>query len=394
MPRLADVVAALESRWPPSLAEDWDAVGLVCGDRGAEVARALFCVDVTDGVADEAERLGADLVVAHHPPFLRGTSTLDGPTGRVVQRLVRGGTALHVAHTNADSAVGGVSDVLAGLLGVVDAVPLQPRPVEPLDLWSVLVPDRRRRPGARRPARRRRAGRLGDYDRCSWSTTGTGRFRPLDGSRPTIGRVGEPEAVEEARVQVVAPRSRRRAVAAALAASHPYEEPGADVLETVGGLVGTGARTGIGRVGRLAEPTTLAAFADAVAVALPSTAWGVRVAGDGDRRVERVAVCGGSGDSLLGAAAAAGADVYVTSDLRHHPASDARAGGGPALVDAAHWATEQPWCVAAARELSETTGVRTAVSAVRTDPWTGHAHPPPPRAPEVHPAPVPAEDRT
>jgi dinuclear metal center YbgI/SA1388 family protein len=134
---------------------------------------------------------------------------------------------------------------------------------------------------------------------------------------------------------------------------------------------------GIGRVGELPEAEPLAAFARRVAAALPATSGGVRVAGDPDRPVRRVAVCGGAGDTFFGAARQAGADVYVTADLRHHPASEALEAGGLALVDVAHWASEWPWLEGAARTLRSTleatgTNVETYVSTLVTDPWTAH----------------------
>ena len=124
---------------------------------------------------------------------------------------------------------------------------------------------------------------------------------------------------------MVLPRGRRAAVVAALRAAHPYEEPAFDVFE----LADLPSARGLGRIGSLPAPEPLHAFADRVAAALPATAWGVRAAGDPDRPVQRVAVCGGAGDSALGAAAAAGVDAYVTADLRHHPASEHLLAGRP-----------------------------------------------------------------
>lgn len=272
MPKLSDVIAALEVLWPPEWAEQWDAVGLVCGDPDAEVRQVLFAVDPVQEVADEAIRLGADLLVTHHPLWLRGTTTVaaTGFKGRVVHSLIKNDVALHVAHTNADRADPGVSDALAAALGLRVTGPLVPDPTDP-------------------------AG-----------------------------------------------------------------------------------RRGAGRLGELPEPMTLAEFAERAARGLPVTATGLRVAGDPRRQVRTVAVCGGSGDSFLDDVRRSGADVYVTADLRHHPVSEAQQAGPPALVDAAHWATEWPWCEQAARRLDEVAerngwDVRTHVSHAVTDPWTAHA---------------------
>lgn len=262
---LRDVIAALDARYPPALAEGWDAVGLVCGDPAEPVRRVLFAVDPTSAVVDEVLETGADLLVTHHPLLLAAVHGVpaDDPKGRVVHRLVRAGAALFVAHTNADRAPDhGVNDALAAVVGLLDAMPLEPVPGDP--------------------------------------------------------------------------------------------------------------RAGLGRVGRLAATVSLREFAERVAAALPATAGGVRVAGDPRRPVRTVAVCGGSGGSTVGAAAAAGADVLLTSDLKHHAAADVIESSGPALCDVAHFASEWPWLPVAAdvlrRDLSGR--VEVAVSRRRTDPWT------------------------
>ncbi|MEU6742260.1 Nif3-like dinuclear metal center hexameric protein [Streptosporangium sandarakinum] len=269
MPTLADVVDELESTYDPRWAESWDAVGLVCGDPAAPVRRILFAVDPVPVVAEEALAWGADLIVTHHPLYLRGTTSVAATTfkGRLVHTLIRNDIALFAAHTNADVADPGVSDALARAVGLTG--PLTP-----------LVP----------------------------------------------------------------------------AADDP--------------------RRGLGRIGSPAAPVTLREFARQAARGLPATAGGLRISGDPDREVRRVAVSGGAGDSLLGAARAAGVDVFLTADLRHHPASEfTEEPGGPALIDAAHWATEWPWLADAARRLASGLAakgntVETRVSETVTDAWT------------------------
>jgi len=194
---------------------------------------------------------------------------------------------------------------------------------------------------------------------------------PLAGAHPTIGEVGTLEVVDETRIECVLARAARPRVVAALLAAHPYDEPAYDVVE----LADPGAAaTGTGRIGSVAE-TTLEAFARQVAEALPETAHGVRVAGDADRVVRRVAVCGGAGDFLLDTVRHTDADVYVTSDLRHHPASEFLEQEGPALVDVAHWAAEWTWLPVVARTVAQTLGdtVEARVSTICTDPWTSRA---------------------
>ena len=148
------------------------------------------------------------------------------------------------------------------------------------------------------------------------------------------------------------------------------------------GTAAAGGGRGIGRVGRLPTPVPLADLTATAARVLPPTAWGVRASGDPDRLVATLAVSGGSGDGFLGAAAAAGADAFLTADLRHHPASEVAAAEGPALLDAAHWATERPWLDDLAAFLRDTLEVDARVSDLDTDPWTLHAASPRTKEPE------------
>ncbi|MBM4721715.1 Nif3-like dinuclear metal center hexameric protein [Rhodococcus hoagii] len=375
VPTLADVIGALETAYPPALAESWDSVGLVAGDPADEVRKVVVAVDATAAVVDEALASGAQLLLVHHPLLLRGVDTVGAhtPKGALLHRLIRGGCALYSAHTNADRADPGVSDALAGALGLVATRPLVPIPDTATDKWVVMVPttDTVR---IREALFAAGAGELGDYRECSWTVTGDGQFRPLPGAAPTLGVVGEVETVREDRVEVIAPRRSRARILAALRAAHPYEEPAFDVFETADF---PGSR-GLGRIGELPEPQTLREFTARVAAALPRTEWGVRAAGDPDRVVRTVAVCGGSGDSLLDTVSGLGADVYVTADLRHHPADEHLRRGGPALVDVAHWASEQPWCAQAKGVLDGRFGSVDAwdvrVTELRTDPWTVACH--------------------
>lgn len=406
-PTLADVVALLEDRYPPSGAADWDAVGTVCGDPAQPVRRVMFAIDATAGVVDEAIAWGADLLVTHHPLLLRGVHSVAATTakGAVVHRLIRAGCALHAAHTNADAPEGGVPESLALAVGLVDLTPLVPAPGQALDKHVVFVPldhadalvDALAAAGA---------GELGDYRRCAWRTTGTGTFIPGEGAEPAIGSRGEVAEVTEARIEMVAPRALRERVVAAMRAAHPYEEPAFDVLEGAA----LASATGAGRVGRLEPPMTLRAFAERVAEVLPPTAQGVRVAGDLDARVTRVAVVGGSGDSFFDAVRSAGADVYLTGDLRHHPALELRERAGfeaasagrpreagrPFLVDVAHSASEWPWLARAAAHLADDvaaahgTTVETRIAEQSTDPWTARV---PSAARESHEPHMPREPR-
>ncbi|WP_328322103.1 Nif3-like dinuclear metal center hexameric protein [Kribbella sp. NBC_00382] len=370
---LADVLKVLDRLYDPAWAESWDAVGLVTGDPEQPVRRVLFAVDPMREVVDEAISGDFDLLVTHHPLLLKGVSSVAAttPKGRVIHDLIRSGTALHVCHTNADNANPGVSDALAAALTLTETQPLKAMPGEPMDKVVVYVPvgETQAMIDALGVAG---AGRVGSYERAAWSAAGEGTFRPLEGADPAIGRVGEIERVAEDRVEMVLPRGRRRAVVEALRAAHSYEEPAFDLYE----MAALPSTRGGGRVGVLAEPLSLKQFAELVAERLPRTEHGVRVSGDPERLIETVAVVGGAGDSEFDRVRAAGVDAYVTADLRHHPATEARAyDEGPALVDVAHWASEWPWLKDAERLLiaglaEQGSTVDTHISTLCTDAWT------------------------
>ncbi len=372
VPRLQEVLAALDEWYDPRWAESWDAVGLVCGDPAEAVERILLAVDAVPATVDEAIERGAQLLVTHHPLLLTGVHGVPAtdPKGALVHRMIRHGVAHLVAHTNADVADPGVSDALAGRLGLRDVRPLDPQ-TEPLDKLVVYVPtpDTDRLIDALAVAG---AGRLGDYDRCAWTVEGTGTFRPGPGAQPAIGTSGHIERVVETRLEMIIPSGRRAAVVAALRTAHPYEEPAFDVLP----MAPVPSGRGTGRVGEI-EPMPFGAFVDHAAAVLPATSWGVRAAGDPGRVVSRIAVCGGSGGSLVPDARRVGADVLLTADLKHHPAVEAvleRPQDGLALVDAAHWATEAPWLDHVAARLRNRFGttVEVSVSTTVTDPWNLH----------------------
>ena len=365
--RLADVIAVLDAAYPPGLAQGWDSVGLVCGDPDDPVDSVTVAVDATaEVVASVAER---GLLLAHHPLLLRGVDTVAAstPKGALIHHLIRRSAALFTAHTNADSANPGVSDALAEVLGLTVEGVLEPAAGGPqVDKWVIYVPPESAQ-AVRAAVFEAGAGHIGDYSQCSWSITGIGQFLPDDGATPAVGTVGALERVPEDRVEVVAPARLRGPVLAAMRAAHPYEEPAFDVLS----LAPLPTGVGLGRIGRLPRPQRFADFVAAVDSVLPRTTWGIRAAGDPDRPVAVVAVCGGAGDSLLAAASAAGVDAYLTADLRHHPADEHRRACGVALVDVAHWASEHPWCSQAAELLRARFGAAlpVAVSDIRTDPW-------------------------
>ncbi|HJD78487.1 MAG TPA: Nif3-like dinuclear metal center hexameric protein [Corynebacterium pollutisoli] len=374
MTTVGDIRSILDTAYPPALAESWDAVGLICGDPADEVHKVAFALDCTQAVAEEAVRLGAQMLVVHHPLLMRGVTSVaaDTPKGKVIHTLIRGGVALFAAHTNADSARPGVNDRLAELVGIVPGRPILPKSGGGVDKWGVHVP-----PAdvdtVKKALFDAGAGEIGNYRDCAFDIEGTGQFTPVEGADPTDGEIGQTYRAAEVRVEFVAPARLRRPLIDALRAAHPYEEPAFDILE-MADTTDTADALGLGRIGELPEPMTLREFTQQVADALPVTEWGVRAAGNPDAVVQKVAVSSGSGDSFLDAVRGLGVDVYVTSDLRHHPVDEYLRAGGPPVIDTAHWASEFPWTSQAAEIVGEKAGVDTHVIDLRTDPWTLSAH--------------------
>ncbi|MEO6700940.1 MAG: Nif3-like dinuclear metal center hexameric protein, partial [Jatrophihabitantaceae bacterium] len=263
MPKLAELIDALNAWYPPATAESWDAVGLSCGDPAAEVDRVLVALDCVPATVAEALAERAGLLLTHHPLLLSGVHGVaaDQPKGALVHRMITGSVAHFVAHTNADVAEHGVSQALADLLGLLDCRPLQPDSLPALDYLAVYVP-LAALAGVRAALAGAGAGTIGNYAEAGFVVTGTGQFRPLPGANPAAGEVGVLHEAAEARLSMVLPRSCRTAVLAAMRASHPYEEVAFELTEQPR----LPAATGTGRIGRLASPLTLREFAGLVAL--------------------------------------------------------------------------------------------------------------------------------
>ncbi len=330
---VAESVARLAEAIPLAKAAAWDAVGLQVGSTTAGAEVVAVCHEVTDTVIDAATAAGVDLLVAYHPLLFRpARSFVSGgsASGRAF-RLAAAGVALYVVHTAFDTAADGCADALAASLGIEDLTGFGPN--WPGDSSKIVT----FAPAGAAPAitaamAQAGAGQIGNYTECSFTVGGVGSYRPLAGATPLIGDVGELSREDEVRIEMNIPSGLVDRVVAAMVASHPYEEPAHDVYAVR-------ANSGfVGRVGNLAREQPLADLSQAASETL---AVQVRVAGELARPVRRVAVVPGAGSSLLGAAAAAGADVLVTGDVSHHRAREAL-GMGLAMVDAGHAATERP----------------------------------------------------
>ncbi len=356
--RARDVTAAVERLAPPGLAERWDNSGPQVGDPAARASRVLVALTPLPEVFEEAEETGADFLLLHHPLIFSPLKSVDTASypGDLISRAISDNLTVYAAHTSYDAAPDGVSAALAsavglrGPLGVVS-------PRGALRKLAVFVPTEDAEAVSEALAGAG-AGRIGDYTRCTFRSSGTGTFLPGEGSDPYLGERGRLERVDEVRLETVVPAHLARAAVEAATAAHPYEEVALDVYPVEGHPEGCG----YGRVGTLPEPLSPEELAARVSRSLGFPA---RLVSEGNRgSIRRVAVLGGSGGSFIPEVAACGADAYVTGDLDYHDALLAES-LGLAAVDAGHAATELPSLEPLARRLAELVDVPVGVIRVR-----------------------------
>jgi len=336
MPTVTNISEFLDCFAPPGLAAEWDNVGLLLGDGAAEVRRLLTCLTVTPAVVAEAVEERADLIVSHHPILFRGAKRLSTDTseGRLLWPLARAGIAVYSPHTAFDNTLGGINDLLARRLGVVDLAPLRRRDDLRKCKVVVFVPDSDlgKVSDAMFAAG---AGVIGQYEQCSFRIAGTGTFFGTESTNPTVGAKGRREDVSEWRLEVVCPEAMLGPVISAMRAAHSYEEPAFDVYP----LKPLPSGSGEGRVGVLAAPATLSELAQIAKRELK--AGGIQTVGDANRPLRRVAIACGAAGEFLADAVRTKADVFLTGEMRFHEFLRAEA-EGIALLLPGHYATERP----------------------------------------------------
>jgi dinuclear metal center YbgI/SA1388 family protein len=371
MTTVREVVRWLEGFAPRRLAESWDNVGLLLGDPDAAVERLMTCLTVTPDTAAEAISDRAGLIVSHHPILFRPAKAIraDRADGAVVWGLARAGVAVASPHTAFDGTAGGINELLAERLGLAEVRPLRPAPGRAAFKVVVFTPESDRE-AVLNAAFAAGAGRIGDYEQCSFAAAGQGTFFGTEGTNPTVGQAGRRESADEWRLEFICPDDRLAAVLGATRGAHSYEEPAIDVFPVHVPAEPVGA----GRVGGLERPEPLGDLAARVAALLDAP--GLQFAGDPARPVRVVAICCGAGDDFLDDALRAGADALLTGEARFHRALEAEA-RGIGLIAAGHHATERP----GVERLADRLGAAFPTLAVwpsrrERDPWRGLMPPP------------------
>lgn len=325
------IIQLFEEFSPKRLALEGDKIGLQVGSLNKPVKKVMIALDVLEEVVDEAIAENVDLMIAHHPLIYRPLTSINTETtyGKIIEKLITHQITVYAAHTNLDVASGGVNDLLADALQLTKIDVLVPTVETPLKKLIVFVPEENAE-SVRTALGDAGAGAIGNYSHCSFTSRGIGSFRPGEGSDPHIGEHGKQEFVDEVKIESIFPETIEKRVIQAMLRAHPYEEVAYD-LYTLDNK--SQNQLGLGKIGYLPNEMTLEEFAEHVKRSLQVN--NVRVTGDLNEKVKKVAVLGGDGNKYISSAIRQGADVYVTGDVYYHVAHDAMM-AGLNVVDPGH----------------------------------------------------------
>lgn len=325
----------LDRMYPFALAEEWDNVGLLVGNPRAQVTGVMLAVDSRLDVLEEAKETGCNVVVVHHPPIFRPIRRIHATEeqGELLAYCLKNDLSVIALHTNLDSAEGGLNDTLCELLELQKVRPLVDSGRDRFFKLAAFVPEEAL-DEVREAVCAQGAGVIGDYTRCSFASPGLGTFLgDAEKAAPAVGEAGRLARTPELRLEVLLRRELAGRVIGALREAHPYEEVAYDLYP----LANQEPRTGLARIGTLEEPCGLEEFSARV------QKHGVlvtRLLGDPDRKIRKVAICSGAGSDFTTKACSAGADVYLTAEVKHHHGL-AAAHSGMAIVEAEHFSLER-----------------------------------------------------
>lgn len=329
-----DIIQAIEAYAPPVYQEGYDNSGLQIGNPADEVKAVLISLDVTEHVLDEAMERGANMIVAHHPLLFSGLKQISGRNyiERIVQKAIKNDISIYACHTNLDNVHNGVNAKIADKLGLRDTAILSVMGDSLYKLYTYAP--REAADSVREAMFAAGAGHIGHYAECSFNTPGKGTFRPGEGTNPTIGQSGgDREEVEEVKIEVLIDKSRRSKVLTALFTAHPYEEVAYELVA----LHNPNQHLGAGMTGSLPEPMDEQDFLAHIKKHMQATC--IRHTPLRGHKVQKVAICGGSGSFLLKDAIRSGADFFITGDFKYHQFFDAD--GRIVIADIGHYESEQ-----------------------------------------------------
>jgi dinuclear metal center YbgI/SA1388 family protein len=314
---LHQITSFLEEIAPRSYQESYDNSGLIVGDQGMDVTGILVTLDCVEEVVDEAIQSGANLIIAHHPIVFRGLKKLTGNNyvERTVIKAIKNDIAIYAIHTNLDNVFQGVNRKICDKIGLIDVRVLAPRNNTLTKLVTFVPADHTET--VLKALYDAGAGQIGNYKNCSFRVEGTGSFQPTENADPFIGESNQQEFVREDRVEVIFPKHMTSKVMNALKQAHPYEEVAHYLTE----LSNQNQEVGAGMIGELPAEAEPMSFLLSLKKYMHLNI--IRHTRLLDRKIKKVAVCGGSGSFLLPNAIQAGADLYISADFKYHEFFDA-----------------------------------------------------------------------
>jgi dinuclear metal center YbgI/SA1388 family protein len=331
--KIADIIALLESIAPPSLQESYDNAGLLTGNAGWACTGALCTLDATEEIVNEAIQRGCNLVVAHHPIIFGGLKKITGRNyvEKTIITAIKNDIAIYAIHTNLDNVIAGVNGMMADKLGLVNRKILAPKEATLKKLFT-FVPVKQVEE-VRAALFEAGAGHIGNYNECSFGVEGTGTFKGGEGANPFVGQPGERHYEQELKIEVIFPGYLQSALIRALRTAHPYEEVAYDIVDVANTHPGIGS----GLVGELPHAVAETSFLKQLKQAFGCSV--VRHTPLLNKPVRKVALCGGAGSFLVSKALSAGADIYITGDMKYHEFFDAN--GRLIIADIGHFESEQ-----------------------------------------------------
>lgn len=326
-------ISKFEAFCPQELSMEGDISGLQIGSLNKKLKSVMMTLDIRPAVVAEAIEKKVDLIVTKHAPLFRPVAAItDGNVQtQMALDLIKNDIAVYVAHTNMDIIEGGLNDWFCEALGFEADDYLSKTHEFAMLKLAVFVPTNDA-PAMRKALGEGGAGIQGNYRNTSYSTTGTGRFTPVTGANPTIGTIGQEEAVQETKIEVIFPETKKAKILQAMFAAHPYEEPAYDIFH----LENQSQTCGIGRVGNLPAPVAIEDFIETVKKAFNLNNLRVVFPTTPKPVVQRIAVCGGSGEKFYREALQKQADVYITGDVYYHTAHDMQS-AGLTVIDPGHY---------------------------------------------------------
>ncbi len=331
--KLKEITDFLEAYAPLAYQESYDNAGLICGNHDMDITAALICLDSTEAIIDEAILTGCNLVIAHHPIVFSGLKKFNGKNyvERVIIKAIQNNIAIYAAHTNLDNVHNGVNAKIAEKIGLINCNVLVPHK-NSLKKLVTFCPEENAEE-IRLALFNEGAGRISNYDECSFNTMGTGTFRAGAGSNPFVGKIGERHHEKEVRIETIYPHHIESRLLKTLFEVHPYEEVAYDLIpiSNIHNMVGSGL------VGELPVETDELFFLKHLKTVMKAES--VRYTALRDKKVKKVAICGGSGSFLLGDAIKNGADIFITADFKYHQFFDAE--NHIIIADIGHYETEQ-----------------------------------------------------